>query len=427
MIVFMQPINAIINNPARTKKTIKIRPLPESGIRDMGNWIVSHSWDAVYSAVSAHEKADIFQNILLEKLNHFLPEKIVKFTSEDQVWATPEIKEISRKKYREYFKHRKSLKWKRLNSILKEKCQIAREAYYFNIVSDLKNSNPGQWYSKLKRMTSYDNLKSEEVTVENICHLSHVEQAEIIAENFSRISNSYAPIDPEKISMSPENEKSTPKVEAYQVYEFLKKIKTNTATVKDDIPAKLIKEFAPELSDPLADIINCMVERGEFPHCWKLEMVTPVAKKFPPTTVEDLRKISGLKNFSKIAEKYLGTFLISDMSGNRDLSQYGNEKGTSVNHYLINMIHEILVSVDNNTASKKFAVFCSLIDWKQAFDRQCPTLGVQSFANNGVRNSLIPLLINYFQGRRMVVKWHGEEADMREVIGGGPRGRSGVF
>ena len=38
-----------------------------------------------------------------------------------------------------------------------------------------------------------------------------MEQAEIIADFCSRISNSYAPIDQEKISMSPGNKKSTPK------------------------------------------------------------------------------------------------------------------------------------------------------------------------------------------------------------------------
>ena len=37
MIVFMQPIDAINNNPARIKKTVNFRPLPESGVRDMGN------------------------------------------------------------------------------------------------------------------------------------------------------------------------------------------------------------------------------------------------------------------------------------------------------------------------------------------------------------------------------------------------------
>ena len=114
--------------------------------------------------------------------------------------------------------------------------------------------------------------------------------------------------------------------------------------------------------------------------------------------------------------------MISDMDNTRDPSQYGNEKGVSVNHYLIKMINEILISVDTNTANEKFAVFCSLIDWKQAFDRQCPTLGVQSFVNNGVRNSLIPLLINYFENRRMIVKWHGQESSVRNLKGGGPQG-----
>ena len=202
----------------------------------------------------------------------------------------------------------------------------------------------------------------------------------------------------------------------------MRKIKTNKSTVKDDIPAKLIKEFAPELSEPMADILNCMVRRGEFPDIWKLEMVTPVAKKYPPADVNDLRKISGLKNFSKISEKIFGEFLISDMSKNRDHSQYGNEKGLSVNHYLIKMINEILISVDTNSVAEKIAVFCSMIDWRQAFDRQDPTLGVQSFVRNGVRNSLIPLLINYFQERRMVVKWHGQESSLRKLNGGGPQG-----
>ena len=421
-IVFMKPVNAINNNPARKVKMVKFRPLPESGIQEMGKWIVNHNWDEVSGASSAHDKAAIFQSILLDKVNLFLPEKIFNFTSEDQVWATPEIKDISRKKKREYNKNRKSTKWKSLNALFEEKCSLAREAYYTNIVLDLKHSNPGQWHSKLKRMTSHDQVKTEEVIVESICHLSDQEQAEEIADKFCKISNEYEPIDPEKICVNQNDDKPAPNFEAHQIHEYLKRIKTNTSTVKNDIPAKVIKEFAPELSSPMADILNCMVRRGEFPDIWKLEMVTPVPKVYPPASVNDLMKISGLKNFSKIAEKILGNFLILDMSETRDPSQYGNEKGISVNHYLIKMINEILVSVDKNAANEKFAVFCSLIDWRQAFDRQFHTLGVQSFINNGVRNSLIPLLVNYFQKRQMIVKWHNQESTLRKLNGGGPQG-----
>jgi hypothetical protein len=35
---------------------------------------------------------------------------------------------------------------------------------------------------------------------------------------------------------------------------------------------------------------------------------------------------------------------------------------------------------------------------------------------------LIPILINYFQSRRMKVKWHGEVSKERELKGGGPQG-----
>ena len=152
MIVYMRPIDSVNNNPARKLKIVRYRPLPESGIREMGNWIVNHDWAEVFSASTAHEKAFILQTTLLEKLDVFLPEKNVKFTSEDQVWITPELKDISRKKQREFFKHRKSSKWRNLNKLFEEKSELAKKSYYTNIVADLKNSHPGQWYSKLKRI-----------------------------------------------------------------------------------------------------------------------------------------------------------------------------------------------------------------------------------------------------------------------------------
>ena len=71
------------------------------------------------------------------------------------------------------------------------------------------------------------------------------------------------------------------------------------------------------------------------------------------------------------------------------------------------MLHKILTSLDRNSKGDIFAVVVGMFDWKQAFDRQCHKLGVESFIRNGVRPSLIPLLINYFQDRKMFVKWWG--------------------
>ena len=65
-----------------------------------------------------------------------------------------------------------------------------------------------------------------------------------------------------------------------------------------------------------------------------------------------------------------------------------------------------------------------LIDWKQAYSRQCHTLGVLSFIDNGVRPALIPLLVSYFEDRQMRVKWHGETSAPRQLPGGGAMGAS---
>ena len=80
-------------------------------------------------------------------------------------------------------------------------CLEAKSNYYSNIVEDLKESAPGQWYSKLKRMASHDEIRGEQVSVEEIEHLTNKEQAEIIADKFSQISNKYEPINAKDIDI----------------------------------------------------------------------------------------------------------------------------------------------------------------------------------------------------------------------------------
>ena len=105
-------------------------------------------------------------------------------------------------------------------------------------------------------------------------------------------------------------------------------------------------------------------------------------------------------------EKLISELIISDMSKSMDPSQYGNQKGVSIQHYLLNMVHKILTALDNRSKGEAFAVVANMIDWNNAFPRQCPTLTY--------------FLISYFQDRQMSVKWHGCRSVPRKVKGGGP-------
>jgi hypothetical protein len=149
---------------------------------------------------------------------------------------------------------------------------------------------------------------------------------------------------------------------------------------------------------------------------------TLVPKVYLTEKLTQLRNISGLFNFDKVIEKLLAELMISDMSAKMDPAQYGNQKGISIQHYLINVIHRILTALDNNSRRETFAIVANLIDWNNAFPRQCPKLGVESFIQNGVCPALIPVLINYFQDREMSVKWHGCRSTPIKIHGGGPQG-----
>ena len=192
------------------------------------------------------------------------------------------------------------------------------------------------------------------------------QQAEEIATEFSKIQNEYKPLKTVDIEVPAFSESEIPQFNPAEVWAVLTKLSVNKATVTGDLPAKVIKVFAAYLAEPLCDIINTSIRRGEYPNIFKFEISTPVPKIHPTETTKQLRNISGLMNFDKVMEKLLSRLIISDMQDKLNPSQYGNQPGLSINHYLVKMLHRILTAVDENSNEKKFAVIASYIDWNNA-------------------------------------------------------------
>ena len=170
----------------------------------------------------------------------------------------------------------------------------------------------------------------------------------------------------------------------------------------------------------MTKVINTAVKTGIWPDFLKMEIVTPVPKVSQPKCIDDLRNISGLMNMKKVIEKLICKLIISDMKDKMDASQFANQKGVSVDHYLIKMIDKVLNDLDKKGEST--AVIATLVDWSKAFPRLDSTLGINSFLKNGVRASLIPIISSFFENRRMCVKWHGEVSKVRPMPAGGSQG-----
>ena len=90
--------------PVRDYRIIKYRPLPQSGVRKFGEWMVSQSWDTVCSENSPTDQALMFEKLLMTNLNKHCPMKEMRIGSQDKPFINAELKRIDRRKRREYEK-----------------------------------------------------------------------------------------------------------------------------------------------------------------------------------------------------------------------------------------------------------------------------------------------------------------------------------
>ena len=127
----------------------------------------------------------MFHNFLRFNLDRFFPEKSAKLSELDQVWMSPELKNLHRKMQREYYHKRKSMKYKKLKSKFKKLKRKSVKKFYHEFVSELKNTNPGKWYQMAKKIGVGNPGNAGDISVESLSSLTNLQAAQKIAEHFS--------------------------------------------------------------------------------------------------------------------------------------------------------------------------------------------------------------------------------------------------
>ena len=83
-------------------------------------------------------------------------------------------------------------------------------------------------------------------------------------------------------------------------FSLLIKLSKSKATGLDNIPAKLIREWADLISIPLCKIFNKSLSSCLFPDDWKCARVTPLFKQGERTDVNNYRPISFISVIAKV-------------------------------------------------------------------------------------------------------------------------------
>jgi hypothetical protein len=393
--------------------------LPVSAIPSFGREIQEQTWQNITQEENVDIKTFNFHQTIIDICNKHFPEKTIKISNLDKKWMTPHLKNLSRKIKAEFYRHRKSPKWKLLKKEWKVKKINAVRQFHSKFVTDLKSTNPSKFYQMCKKVGTGDQMNDRELEIECLKGLSDAECAEAVGQGFSSVSSQYQPLDhaqlPAYLPALP-----PPQVKEYEVYNKLLRSKSTKSTLPIDLPNKLRKEVAAELAVPLTNIINACLTQGRWPALWKREWVCPVPKIPEPKILKDVRKVACTSDYNKVLESFIKDWILKDISGKLDISQYGGKKGVGPEHMVVAMVDRILSLLDKN--STRSAVIKTGADWDSAFDRGDPTKTIQKFLAMDLRPSLVPLLSDFLTGRQCTVRFNTAESSLIDLVGGFPQG-----
>ena len=420
--------------PQRHYRTIVTRPLPDSKLRDFGQWITSEKW----TSVNAYEgdpckQVNNFENTVIQKLDEFLPQKIVKIGIEDKPFMTLELKQLKRLRMREYIRHGKSEKYIKLREEFKEKFRKESKRFLRKNVDSLKECEPGKAYNVLKRMGAMPGELDNPSLFTLPCfeNLNPEQSAEKIAEHFSHISREFPPLKVESLPrrvqlklQEPEKESKVPEIFEYEVFKKIQATNKPKSGVPGDLPRRIVKEFGPELSVPTCSIFNSVLKSAKqgvakWPTSWKREFGVPLQKTQDPQTVDDLRVISLTAFFSKVLEKFVVKWLMQYIGDKIDPKQFGGLQGNSISHYMIELINFIQYNQDYNLP---IGVLACAIDFSKAFNRQNHNILVTKLSDMGVPGWLLNLVMGFLSERILKVNFRGATAKDKSLPGGGPQG-----
>ena len=178
---------------------------------------------------------------------------------------------------REYINYQHSEKYLSLEKKYQEVKTKQMKNYIRNKIESLRTSNPSKYFKEVKELGNTPGEKSKghfSIASHIERNLSNLESAEVIARHFSEISQKFEPLDinslPQRVKEKlaskdvPSGEDAPKKVYPHEVLEIMKKRKPKASKIPNNLPPKIKKEFAPELSIPLADIFNKITLTKEF-------------------------------------------------------------------------------------------------------------------------------------------------------------------
>ena len=409
--ILAKPVTAPVSRPVVNK--VKIRGMRDSAWRSLGRWITQKDWTPNLNAPSCEVKFSLLMTELNQAIDTFLPEKVVKKHPSDRPWITNKIKISIRKRQSAFINQGKNSPAYWRNRV---QCDIkmAKYHYYHHKVVEVEQTNPAKWWREIKKLTGQD--------VQQDWHhqfLSNNMDTKSLANKINdfliSLTDHFTPLSP---GVPPVLVPHNLLVSENEVYSSLSSLQVPKAVGPDDIPNRLLKEFAPELAPIIRDIYNQSLKEVYIPTLLKSSIVAPIPKVTPPSTIEkDLRPISLTCTVAQLMEGFTCSRLLTQLDGKIDPRQYARKEHSTTDAllYMLQAIHE---AVDSGEAGARML----FADFSKGFDLIDHTILMHELSKLEVHPALLSWIAAFLTNRQQAVRIGGTLSDWQTLKGCIPQG-----
>ena len=201
------------------------------------------------------------------------------------------------------------------------------------------------------------------------------------------------------------------------IIEALKKLLADKASISNDIPISVIKNFATCYCEKLASIFNDCLKENKFPNLMKIAEISTVFKKLENTSKDNYRPISTLSNFTKLFESILFTQRNRYMQNKFSKYLTAFRKNHNTQNSLLRMIESWKVRLNNGS---KVGVI--IMDSSKAFDSLNHELLLAKLKAYGLDSNLVSFMKSYLTNRFQRCKINNSFSEWGKVLNGVPRG-----
>ena len=337
-------------------------------------------------------------------------------------WINNEVMKLVRKK--------KKL-WKRLKcsgsqdllmkfkELRKKTKRLINSSYskYLKSLSEKLQDNPNNIWS-FYSMKSKEKRIPETVICSNMNSTDLTSKVELFNKFFSSI---YAKSSLNPNLSSPDVVNTNLLLTVTTTYFLVQGILSNLDTSKspggDNLPARILKTCAKELSVHLTHLFNSSLGSGVMPSLWKSANITPVHKGDNRKLVENYRSFSLLPIPAKCLERIVHKAIYTHVSPYLSEWQHGFIKGRSCETQLVFTYHQWALVLDDVRQ-----VDVAFLAFSKAFDRVSYPILLQKLCCFGISGSLLQWCESYISQRQQRLVLDGVSLSWSEVSSGVPQG-----